>query len=450
MYVVRPAGCGKKFICELFLPTGSGLPNFEGPAMNSKAAARRAAAFGACLQLRKDSFLNENLLPVYQQKQIPEYANARLAVDINKVNSYSYQRKPTFWNVKDDTPPTQLWLTIIELTRRSEMFLGREQGIICIATREKLPRMPSFSLFGTGGGESEVRLVRLEKPVLLTQEQLKLFDVFTDRAFMDVFNKHFEITYSTLRYWLAPLNGDQFSADSIGADIVDWSMLNHVASARNMDWEPGQSPHVLTKKFLVDRTDRSRRFIVYGYAEGYKPTDLVPGEISKAGEFENIRDYSYNAGKRRKWAQVKWVIPDDEPVFRAERLLHRLNFLDRPSERDVEAIYDALICSSNFNVSMIPAALVRAILLLPSVSTRIDGYLHAWDLTKKLGLDGLDLGLALEAITKDSDNTNQPLEKQSNKQRGMGRNYERLEFLGDCYLKLVSFCCFLCRSLTPI
>ena len=307
--------------------------------------------------------------------------------------------------------------------------------------------MPSFSLFGTGGGESEVRLVRLEKPVLLTQEQLKLFDVFTDRAFMDVFNKHFEITYSTLRYWLAPLNGDQFSADSIGADIVDWSMLNHVASARNMDWEPGQSPHVLTKKFLVDRTDRSRRFIVYGYAEGYKPTDLVPGEISKAGEFENIRDYSYNAGKRRKWAQVKWVIPDDEPVFRAERLLHRLNFLDRPSERDVEAIYDALICSSNFNVSMIPAALVRAILLLPSVSTRIDGYLHAWDLTKKLGLDGLDLGLALEAITKDSDNTNQPLEKQSNKQRGMGRNYERLEFLGDCYLKLVSFCCFLCRSL---
>lgn len=407
--------------------------------MPSKAAARRAAAFGACLQLRKDGLLNENLLPMYQPKSVPQYANARLAVDVHKVNTYSYRRKPTFWNVGDDTPPAQLWVTVVELTRRSEMFLGHEQGIICIATREKLPRMPRFPLFGTSGGQSEVQLVRLEKPVLLTQEQLKLFDVFTDRAFMDVFNKHFEITYSTLRYWLAPLKGDQFSADSIGADIVDWDLLNHVASARDMDWGPGKSPHVLVQRFLIDRVDRSRRFIVHEYAHGYGPTDLVPGEISKAGEFENIRDYSYNAGKRKKWTQVKWEIPDDEPIFRAERLLHRLNFLDPPSGRDAEAIYDALICPSNFNISMIPAPFVRAILLLPSVSTRVDGYLHAWDLCRKLGIDDLDLGLALEAITKDSDNTDRPLEKQFNKQRGMGRNYERLEFLGDCYLKLVSF-----------
>lgn len=46
--------------------------------------------------------------------------------------------------------------------------------------------------------------------------------------------------------------------------------------------------------------------------------------------------------------------------------------------------------------------------------------------------------LALEAMTKDSDNTNEHDEEQINFQAGMGNNYERLEFLGDCFLKLAT------------
>ena len=43
--------------------------------------------------------------------------------------------------------------------------------------------------------------------------------------------------------------------------------------------------------------------------------------------------------------------------------------------------------------------------------------------------------LALEAMTKDSDNTDEHGEEQINKQVGMGNNYERLELLGDSFLK---------------
>ena len=38
--------------------------------------------------------------------------------------------------------------------------------------------------------------------------------------------------------------------------------------------------------------------------------------------------------------------------------------------------------------------------------------------------------LALEAFTKDSDNTEEHRVEQIQVQRGMGKNYERLEFLG--------------------
>jgi endoribonuclease Dicer len=46
--------------------------------------------------------------------------------------------------------------------------------------------------------------------------------------------------------------------------------------------------------------------------------------------------------------------------------------------------------------------------------------------------------LALEAMTKDSDNTQDHHEEQINLKRGIGKNYERLEFLGDCFLKMAT------------
>jgi endoribonuclease Dicer len=46
--------------------------------------------------------------------------------------------------------------------------------------------------------------------------------------------------------------------------------------------------------------------------------------------------------------------------------------------------------------------------------------------------------LALEALTKDSDNTQDHGEEQIYLKRGMGNNYERLEFIGDCFLKMAT------------
>lgn len=76
-------------------------------------------------------------------------------------------------------------------------------------------------------------------------------------------------------------------------------------------------------------------------------------------------------------------------------------------------------------------------LMFPAILFRIDSYLIAKELFQSLGLD-VTLELALEAITKDSDNSEQHRAEQVHFQRGMGKNYERLELLGDCFLKMAT------------
>lgn len=82
--------------------------------------------------------------------------------------------------------------------------------------------------------------------------------------------------------------------------------------------------------------------------------------------------------------------------------------------------------------------------LLPSIIHRIEQNLIALDACKLLQLD-IQPDLALQAFTKDSDNQDEEQGKESiqafepiNFQPGMGDNYERLEFLGDSFLKMAT------------
>jgi len=74
----------------------------------------------------------------------------------------------------------------------------------------------------------------------------------------------------------------------------------------------------------------------------------------------------------------------------------------------------------------------------PAIIHRIEAYLVASEASTRLGLD-VRTDLALEAVTKDSDNSGDHQEvERINFRSGMGNNYERLEFLGDCFLKMAT------------
>ena len=75
--------------------------------------------------------------------------------------------------------------------------------------------------------------------------------------------------------------------------------------------------------------------------------------------------------------------------------------------------------------------------LLSAILHRIESHLISLEACDLLGLT-IRSDLALEAMTKDSDNTEEHRSEQIHVQRGMGKNYERLEFIGDCFLKMAT------------
>jgi endoribonuclease Dicer len=75
--------------------------------------------------------------------------------------------------------------------------------------------------------------------------------------------------------------------------------------------------------------------------------------------------------------------------------------------------------------------------IFPAIIHRLESYLISLEACELLHLQ-IRPDLALEACTKDSDNTEDHGTEQINFQRGMGNNYERLEFLGDCFLKMAT------------
>ena len=71
----------------------------------------------------------------------------------------------------------------------------------------------------------------------------------------------------------------------------------------------------------------------------------------------------------------------------------------------------------------------------PAIITRLEAYMVTLEACDILGIK-VTPALALEAMTKDSDNTEEHRVEQVHFERGMGNNYERLEFIGDAFLKM--------------
>lgn len=436
-YVITSALGG--FQCEVMLPPASPIRSAIGNVYASKAVAKCSAAFEMCLALIRGKYLDGHLRPIFT-KQLPAMRNARLAISSKKRAEYEMRIKPEIWSALGN--PVELFA--MALTLADPEALGRASTPLLLLTRQPMPPLPMFPLFFGSNRQSNVCCTPIPEPFKLKDDKLvQALTSFTLKIFADIFSKEYEASAAELPYYLAPtLKGHAFdfsSATDVNS-IVDWTAMEFVQANERIKYDFNEPDEFFQNKYVADPWDGSRKFFALGRRHDFKPTDLVPeGVVAPAHKAWKMATHSIMNYSNSLWSKSRFRIAfrEDQPVVEAELLPIRRNLLDRASADHDPAANRCFLVLEPLRISPIPVDVVAMAYNFPAIIHRIDSNLVALDACRMLGLR-IRPDLALEAFTKDSDNTDEHGVGKINFQGGMGKNYERLEFLGDTFLKMAT------------
>ncbi|RYP10235.1 hypothetical protein DL764_000727 [Monosporascus ibericus] len=430
---------GKGYICEVLLPATSPVTNATGQVAASKQVAKCSAAYEMCIKLIHGEFLDEHLRSVFA-KRLPGMRNAHLALSSKKQAEYVMRTKPNIWIRRGMA--TSLFLTVLRLNEPNS--LERPSRPLAILTREPLPNVAKFPLFFGNKRTSEVECIPLSSVMNTSPDEVDALNAFTLRVFNDVFSKEYKSEPEKMPYFLAPLlrtHEFEFTKGGITPrELIDWICISSVQGATDgIEWQ-GQPNHILKNKFVTDPHDGSRKFFTTGRCGDWKPTDpqlptAPKGQVNRKATREAPKDiWNYSVSL---WSKSRAKIPvrHDLPVIEVEFIPLRRNLLDE-FEKVENVNLKCYIVLETMKLSPLPVDVVAMAYNLPAIIFRLESNLIVLDACQSLGLRDIRPDLALEAMTKDSDNTEDHSEEQINFQSGMGKNYERLEFLGDCFLKM--------------
>ena len=416
---------GSKFIAEVLLPGNAPIKSIVGRICSRKTLAKRSAAFEACIELRRKQYLDAHLMPFYQKK-LPAMRNALLAVNMKKTNKYTMRTKPSCWEETRGVIPTELHVTIVDFPDG----LDYAHQAIALLTRTPMPRFPEFPVYLGDGRASRVVSTQATGTLQVTERTLSQLSTFTFRIFEDVFSKTYENTPAQLSYWLAPAVSGSTAADAVSQ--IDWALLEEIHDHDEYQWTPDTPAASLVGRFLVDKWDGSRKFYSTALRPEMKALDPVPANVAKAKWNANILDYSVSLFKQ---SRAKAVWNTDQPVMEAEKIPIRRNVLTKPDAKEMKLVKKAFLCPEPLKISALTPAIACSCLVWPAVIHRFESYLIAMEAAKLVGVV-CEPAMALAAVTKDSDNSGEhESEERVNFQHGMGENYERLEFIGDTFLK---------------
>ncbi|KUI56844.1 Dicer-like protein 1 [Cytospora mali] len=449
-FVILPVEGG--FQCEVVMPVISPVSGTIGKVHSTKQVAKCSAAFEVCMKLVSNKFLDENLRSKLVERR-NKMANARLAVSSKKRAKYDMRLKPKLWD--DLGMPERLHAAVLILSE--PRALGRPSRPLLMLTRKPLPQIKSFPLYfgppGQHGMSSELTCRVLNISMDPTDEDLQLFSRFTLKLFVDIFNKRYLAIADEMPYFFAPANRDHRSAladVSSLRKVIDWSLLRSVLQTDALPYTGDESEDFYVDKYIVDPHDGSRRFWLRGIRKDLTPHSPVPDDVEhfpgyrqwkRAEVSHDILNWSVTSWKATREArEMTWN--EKQPVVVGLFASLRRDFLsEMEGDRKNPFCYFVL---EPLRISPIPVDVVAMAYLIPSIIHRIEQNLIALDACKLLKLD-IHPDLALEALTKDSENQCEDDGKDSieafepvNFQPGMGNNYERLEFLGDSFLKMAT------------
>lgn len=445
---LRGHGSRNMHICTVLMPPDFLIPSISGLPYPTQSAARRAACLRACEELFNRGFLDYNFFPrppsVTVRPQRTSYASTSMMEDVTdddddnpllhrKKSSGTrlyYRRKPDFWSNTTGIFNGRLYPTVIDVDFPEEST--EKYGSLLFLTRLPLPRFDPFKLFHNGV-PFKIRMIRAA-PFEVDQNQLQLLHRYTLRLCRTISNKPFVATLEETLYFLAPLAPTWNASASESEDTWDlpdvWTHIpwdSVVAATKN--WAVALRRES-TENLISDIQDAviqdrwvefTRRYYVTLLRQDLNPMSKPDGSCRESGSasfFEYCKE-------RRKGFEL--LEDYSQPMMEVERVPAITNLLN-PSSRtssvsakkgSAKYLIPELCCKLT-----VPASVIRTALLMPSITRRLDDILLVKDLNAKLFDHCINETVLHEAISTPSVSAEY--------------DYERLELLGDAYLKYLS------------
>ncbi|KAG0042835.1 Dicer-like protein 1 [Gryganskiella cystojenkinii] len=424
------------FVCDLTLPPNAPVRLLQSDRTSTKIMAKKSAAYKACEQLHRLGALNDNLLPVAKDI-VKEDEKDQESVDKENKNASYPLNTPKLWQDSPSTPEV-LYGSIVELTAKSLENLGGKDRYrtMCLLTRQPLPCVVyPFNLFIEGSAR-KVTIRAVEAPLHVRNDQIESLRRFTLTTFQRICRKKFDGNLETMPYFVAPLKTGDLGEDF--GEMISWTDVEVGQSLTPT--EPPEDDGLLNS-IVTLRTDNGREFFVHKVVKGYGVRDTMPTDIFRSAIDDWKTADSKAAGAKPSLAegqseptfaayfQEKFrVTPkDDDIILQVGRIRKMRNNLQpavrEETEKDDPRAHVALPRSHCLRGS-ITADVLRMCQLLPSILFSLDSTLLAHEVSEEFGLQGIRLDLLQDALTTSSANRD--------------FQYERLELLGDSFLKFSS------------
>ncbi|KAJ7591157.1 hypothetical protein C8J56DRAFT_1003709 [Mycena floridula] len=371
------------------------------------ALSRRSTCYQACSKLMNTGYLDPEhfFLP-----RIPKALDERLLPPLSDKlpGTRCYSKKvPEFWThceTVGTSTPLLLYPTVLSAECGT---LDLAYAPIVILTRTPLPRLSSFKVFLLAGQAFE-----------LDSAQLESLSSYTLRICRAISNKAFTCSTSS---WTPPKN-DMPLMNVV--DSIHWELVTLACQKWAVPLKFGDAAEVQTgirDAVIQDRSSEfTRHFIVTEVRSDLTPLSK-PEDSTREAEYENLLDYCKNRQKGFGGLQdYKQAIVK---VVQLQTTVDPLNPASRSpgSVRKTGARYlIPELCSK----STIPASTFRTSMLLPSCFKRIDELLLVKELNAKLLNHAVSEQYLHIALSPPS--------------AGIEYDYERLEILGDAFLKYLS------------
>ncbi|KAI8070951.1 hypothetical protein BC940DRAFT_253249 [Gongronella butleri] len=334
--------------------------------------------------------------------------------------------------LEDKEGPFQLWMSLLYTDKSSIHDVSLRT--MCILTWRPFPNLSPQQLFDkTSSFKAHVKPLNASNdeepaPMTISKEDLLLLQEYNVLMASVIVNRVFTCSLGDMPYFLIPLsrdfdrsnltNGAHLDPNALYQQQIDWAEVRRALQKElvPVDW---RARDAFDDVILIDYADQGRRYYVQQVRH-----DLTPA--SPVDKSSAIREVDHDSVAAYYEEKFKVEVTDwEQPLIKVVKINKVMSYLTskQMNEAMVRKTTASFILPQFCHSYFVSATTFQTWMLIPSIMTRLDSVLLALDARKRYDLDVQDL-LIMEAYTTPS--------------ASMEMDYERLETLGDSFLKFVA------------